>query len=123
MMSADMSKPVIDRPSRDLTRLRGTLGRVLVHASVILFCVVWFTPVLSLVATSFRTDNASAFSGWWHILGDETLALDNYRQAFDLLGIGTSLANSIVLTIPTVIGTVLFSLSLARFRKTIGQMA
>lgn len=70
---------------------------------------MWFTPVLSLVVTSFRTDNASAFSGWWRILGDEALALDNYRQAFDLLGIGTSLANSIVLTIPTVLGTVLFS--------------
>lgn len=93
----------------DLSRSPNIFARLAVHLLVVVYCVVWFTPVLSLLITSMRTENAAATTGWWKAFTDGGLILDNYRAAFDLLGIGDSLMNSIVLTLPTVLGTVLFS--------------
>ena len=90
-------------------RIRYRIARIAVHLIVLTYCIVWFTPVVSLLVTSLRTENAVALTGWWKVFTDGRVMLDNYRAAFALLGVGNSLVNSLVLTLPTVLGTVLFS--------------
>lgn len=97
------------------------IGRVGVHTALLLICIFWFTPIASIIAGSLRTDPDSLSSGWWHIFIHPLLTGDNYKRAFDTLNAGSSLANSLLIAVPTTIGTVAvsalgaFALSRMRF--------
>jgi len=91
----------------NITRM--SLRRAALHSTIFIICVVWFTPVLSLFVTSFRTDGDAAMSGWWAALFSPRFVLDNYVEAFRLVGVGQSLVNSLAIAIPTTIGTLVVS--------------
>ncbi|WP_293868933.1 carbohydrate ABC transporter permease [uncultured Alsobacter sp.] len=78
-------------------------------ACLALLCVVWFTPVLALLVTSFRTEADASTSGWWSVLFAPRFVIENYVDAIRITGVGRSLVNSIAVAVPTTIGTVLIS--------------
>ncbi|MEV4991527.1 carbohydrate ABC transporter permease [Pseudarthrobacter sp. LMD1-1-1.1] len=83
--------------------------RILVHVTVIVLTVIWFTPVLALFTTSLRTQKDVAANGWWMAFIQPRLTGFNYQQALDLVGIGPSIATSLAISIPTTIMTTVFS--------------
>jgi len=70
----------------------------------IVIAVLWTTPTLGLLITSFRPAKDILANGWWNIVTNPNFTLDNYRE---VLG-GTDpltgyLINSVIITIPAVI--------------------
>lgn len=119
-MSAIESRRATLVSVRPISKFGNRLKRIALHGAVLLLCVVWFTPVLSLFVTTFRSESDSSQTGWWHAFVEWRPVLSNYVEAMYLTGVGRSVVNSIVLTVPTVLGTVLFSaigaFALARMR-------
>lgn len=70
--------------------------------TAIILAFLWTMPTLGLLVTSFRPDSEIRSSGWWTVLWNPDLTLDNYENA--LFGGSTNLINyfinSLVITIP-----------------------
>jgi alpha-glucoside transport system permease protein len=68
----------------------------------ILLAILWTTPTVGLLVTSFRPDSEIRRSGWWNVFWNPELTLSNYETA--LFGGSTNLinyfVNSLVITIP-----------------------
>jgi alpha-glucoside transport system permease protein len=68
----------------------------------ILLAVLWTTPTVGLLVTSFRPDSEIRRSGWWNVFWNPEFTLSNYETA--LFGGSTNLINyfinSLVITIP-----------------------
>jgi alpha-glucoside transport system permease protein len=84
----------------------------------VLIAVLWTTPTLGLLVTSFRSQRDINRSGWWTALTDPGgFTLENYRQALEP-GSSASLSqyfiNTIVITVPAVL-LPLFLASLAAY--------
>jgi alpha-glucoside transport system permease protein len=52
---------------KPLDRLNRFLGRLPVHAAIIIMCLLWIIPTLGLFVTSFRTREAVRTTGWWTV--------------------------------------------------------
>lgn len=84
----------------------------------VVIAVLWTTPTLGLLVTSFRSQRDINRSGWWTALTDPgAFTLENYRQALEP-GSSASLSqyfiNTIVITVPAVL-LPLFLASLAAY--------
>lgn len=71
----------------------------------IVIAILWTTPTVGLLITSFRPQLDIQRSGWWTVFTDPELTFDNYRQ---VLGGGSTdlsqfFVNSLVITIPSVL--------------------
>lgn len=69
---------------------------------------VWSIPTLGLLVTSFRTNDAQAYAGWWRVVVDHQVSLDSYQEVLtggDLLptGIWPYLVNSLVIVLPVML--------------------
>ena len=97
-----------------LTR-RGT-----VHFLLISLAVVWLTPSLGILITSFRTPSEIATSGWWTVFDElGSLNLDNYDEVLRNSrlappGIAQNFVNTLIITIPSTIIPIFFA-SLAAY--------
>jgi alpha-glucoside transport system permease protein len=80
-----------------------------VHIVIGLFVVVWFTPLLGVLVGSVRTQTDTAASGWWHIVTAPLFTLYNYQQAIEVVGLGSSVATSLAIVIPSTVITTLLS--------------
>ncbi|WP_392542294.1 carbohydrate ABC transporter permease [Oryzobacter telluris] len=73
----------------------------------IIIAVLWTTPTLGLLVTSFRKQRDINTSGWWTALSDPgAFTLDNYRQALapgSSAGLGQYFINTVVITVPAVL--------------------
>lgn len=97
--------------ARTRRRFRLTWTRPVLHLIVVVFMVVWFTPVLSLFVTSMRTQSDTAANGWWNAFVQPLFTGYNYQQAMSVIGVGGSLATSLAIAVPvTVLTTVLSAL-------------
>ena len=71
----------------------------------IVIAILWTTPTLGLLVTSFRPELDIRRSGWWTTFFTPDLTLENYSEA--LFGSSTNLVtffvNSLVITLPAVI--------------------
>ena len=71
----------------------------------VILAVLWTTPTLGLLVTSFRTQADIQTTGWWTAFAKPWFTIKNYEQA--LFGGTTNLieyfVNSLVITIPAVI--------------------
>ncbi|WOF24024.1 carbohydrate ABC transporter permease [Microbacterium betulae] len=94
--------------------------RALVHVVLVAVAIMWVVPIAGLLVYSFRTGNDSAVTGWWTAFVDPLFTLRNYADAIDVGGLGRSLVNSLLITVPTTVITVLVSAigayALARMR-------
>jgi alpha-glucoside transport system permease protein len=67
---------------------------------VVGLCAVWFVPALGLIVTSFRPPTETTTSGWWSIVVNPVVTVDNYVEALSSLGLGTGLVNSLLIAAP-----------------------
>ena len=48
------------------------------HLTLVVLTFVWILPTLGVTVTSLRNPNDVAASGWWTVLGNPSVSLDNY---------------------------------------------
>jgi alpha-glucoside transport system permease protein len=74
-------------------------------AIAIIIAILWTTPTVGLLVTSFRPELDIRRSGWWTTFTNPSLTFDNYSEA--LFGSSTNLVtffvNSLVITLPAVV--------------------
>ncbi|WP_220700562.1 carbohydrate ABC transporter permease [Mycetocola lacteus] len=113
-------RPAVRRGSR--RRRAATAG---FHTTGILISVAWFLPILIVLITSFRTFDDVAKNGIASI--PRTFTFDTYAQAWQQGDLLPALVNSMIVTIPTVVLTLLLAAAAAfglsrfkiPFRRTI----
>lgn len=80
------------------------LKRFSVHLVVISVALIWLTPSLGLLVSSFRPKQDISATGWWTVLGHPfspgQFTLDNYRRVLLREGMGRAFLNSFIITIP-----------------------
>ncbi|EKD69531.1 MAG: hypothetical protein ACD_47C00085G0002 [uncultured bacterium] len=80
------------------------------NLTVAAIAILWFIPTLALLISSFRNQNEIYSSGWWNFLIDSrSFTFDNYKSVILHKGIGTAFVNSLIITGPAVLLTVLLS--------------
>jgi alpha-glucoside transport system permease protein len=74
------------------------------HIAIVLICLVWITPTLGLLISSFRPGNLVATTGWWEAFKTPIqFTLDNYRQVLTAQNMGPSFVNSLFISIPATV--------------------
>ena len=73
-----------------------------------LIVAIWTLPSLGLLVSSFRAERAVKRTGWWTVVTDPQLTLDNYRAVFDTTGTDAPnmwqhFLNSLAITVPATI--------------------
>ncbi|HEY8346593.1 MAG TPA: carbohydrate ABC transporter permease [Symbiobacteriaceae bacterium] len=99
-------------------RLRVTPGMVLVYAVMILITLVWLTPTVGLLVSSFRPADDVSRTGWWTVItnpGESRFTLDNYRVVLGLaepgqvqggrvnINLFNNMLNSIAVAVPSTV--------------------
>lgn len=88
---------------------RRRTSRVILHLVIVIFMIVWFTPILSLFMSSIRTQSDIADSGWWMGFVQPLFTGFNYQEAMRVIGVGDSIATSLAIAIPVTVLTTLLS--------------
>ena len=101
-------------------KIKQLVSRVLLHMILLSFAVVWLTPTLGLLVTSFRTPSDIFGSGWWTVYANlfdmNQYTLHNYIQVINKQGLGRSFINSLFISVPaTLISTFIASLAAFAF--------
>jgi multiple sugar transport system permease protein len=80
---------------------RLTPQRVLLHVFLITFAVIWITPVVWAVFTSFRSYADTALHGY--VSWPHHLTLTNYRTAWSQAALPHYFFNSLIIAVPAII--------------------
>jgi multiple sugar transport system permease protein len=99
----------VPRPRR---KKRLTPQRVLLHVFLITFAVIWITPVVWAVFTSFRSYSDTALHGY--VSWPHHLSLTNYRTAWSQAALPHYFFNSLIIAVPAII-IILFLASCVAF--------
>ena len=96
------------QPARATGTSTGRLVRQLqglpLHIVIVVICLVWITPTLGLLISSFRPANLVATTGWWEAFKTPIqFTLDNYRQVLTTNNMGPSFINSLLISIPSTV--------------------
>jgi alpha-glucoside transport system permease protein len=99
----------VERPPRTISeRLTRIVSRSPIHIALALIGLIWLLPTLGLLITSFRPASEILSSGWWEIFaGRINFTLDNYETVIGSQGMGQAFINSIVISVPATIFTLL----------------
>jgi alpha-glucoside transport system permease protein len=94
-----------DRPTSATTaRLARVLSRGPLHFVILLISLIWLTPTVGLLVSSFRPAHLVATTGWWEALKSPfEFTLENYQQVLTTNNMGTSFINSLFITIPSTV--------------------
>lgn len=83
------------------------LGRTfrshIVAAALLLIVTLWTVPTAGLFVSSFRPQADIAQTGWWTILTNPVLTLENYQAVLESERMGEAFINSLTVTIPSTI--------------------
>jgi alpha-glucoside transport system permease protein len=95
-------------------RTHGFLSRV---PTVVLWVLVllWTVPSLGIFVSSFRESNAVRTTGWWEVVTEPQLTLQNYRDVFSSGSSGTTMWDHFVNTIAITVPGTLVPLAFAAF--------
>lgn len=78
--------------------------------TLLLLVVVWLTPLVAVLVTSFRTTRQVSSTGWWQgLVPPWAFTPDNYVHVLTRGGLAQSFLNSAVVTLPVVVLSVLFA--------------
>jgi alpha-glucoside transport system permease protein len=89
-------------------------SRLPLHVSVIGLAAIWSIPTIALLVSSFRDPGLVVTSGWWNAIKDPfDFTLDNYQTVLDRQGMARSFMNSLIITIPATLLTILVAASAA----------
>jgi alpha-glucoside transport system permease protein len=93
--------------------LRGAAAlvrRLPLHAAVIAIAVLWMTPTVGLLVSSFRPAQLVNSSGWWTALQPPfAFTLDNYARVLSSNNMAQSFANSLLVAVPATILPILIA--------------
>jgi alpha-glucoside transport system permease protein len=82
----------------------GWFSRAALHTVLIIVCLIWLLPTVSLFVSSLRPANEVLTSGWWNAFRlPFEFTLDNYRQVLTEENMGLSFLNSLLITIPATV--------------------
>jgi alpha-glucoside transport system permease protein len=85
-------------------RLSRMLSRGPLHLAIILICLIWLTPTIGLLVSSFRPAHLVATTGWWQAFQTPfEFTLDNYRQVLTTNNMWPSFINSLFISIPATV--------------------
>lgn len=124
---APIRLPIDEKTERQLRRgekaaertsLRNTKNKLTskrATTAAIIIAILWTTPTLGLLITSFRPPELINTSGWWTIFANPGFTLSNYDAVLNgeatTVTLGQSFINSIAITLPAAI----FPLVIASF--------
>ena len=101
--SAEQALPLTVRRASASQRLNWLTSRGLLHFTLIFLAILWLLPTLGLFITSIRPRDAVLSSGWWNWFVQPRITFENYQAVFEGAGIGQSLINSLLITVPATI--------------------
>lgn len=90
-------------------RWRRRLSRLPLHLFLLAVVLIWLSPSLGLLVSSFRPKQDLYSSGWWTLISDPSRArftLENYRQVLLREGMGRAFLNSFIIAVPTTLLTI-----------------
>ena len=108
-MSTTAAAPA--RPEPVARRRKVRPGRVLLHAFLLTFAVIWLIPVVWVVFTSFRPYADTALHGY--VSWPDTLSLVNYRTAWTQAALPHYFFNSLLIAVPAIVLILLLASSVA----------
>ncbi len=84
--------------------LRRFVSRLPIHAILIAAALLWMTPTIGLLVSSFRPPTEVASTGWWTAFQTPfKFTLDNYESVLSQAGMGRSFINSLIISVPATI--------------------
>lgn len=90
----------------------------LVYIFLTVLTLLWLLPIFAALITSFRTMDDITINGFWAI--PEEFTLNNFSEAWTQARVSRYLANSFIITIPSLVGMLFLSslsaYALARFK-------
>jgi len=100
-MTARKLAPLLSPGDGFLPRLRKILSRWPLHVILIVTALLWMTPSIGLLISSFRPATDVASTGWWTAFQTPfEFTLDNYSDVLSQNRMGQSFLNSLIITIP-----------------------
>ena len=99
------STPAVARVGRASGQAKQRLTSPWASLFAVVLAVLWTTPTLGLLLTSFRPKADIGDDGWWNVVTHPNFTLGNYRDALSSNsgGLGTNFVNSIIITVPAVL--------------------
>lgn len=94
--------------AKNNAKTRAVLSSIPLHVVLLVIASLWFIPALGLLVSSFRPPDAIANSGWWTALSG-SFTLENYQNVLQHNDLGQAFLNSVLVTVPTTIMTLLIA--------------
>ena len=87
-----------------LERWGHQLQRLPLHLVIIIFIAIWIVPTIGLIVNSFRNVQDMGSAGWWSALfPPHGFSLGSYQQVLQTENVATSIANSVIITVPATV--------------------
>ncbi len=97
-----------DRPESRTQRIVRKLSRGPLHLVIIGVCLAWMTPTAGLFVSSLRTRSEIATTGWWTaFVPPLEFTLENYQHVLTARGMGQSFINSVMISVPATLFTII----------------
>lgn len=110
---AEIPAAAASRPVPVQRRKRVRPARVVLHVFLGVTALVWLVPLVWAVYTSLRTFADTSAHGYFSLAS--SLTFENYENAWEQAGLPQYFLNSVIITVPAVLLTLLFSASVAFF--------
>ena len=82
----------------------GWFSRAALHTVLIIVCLIWLLPTVSLFVSSLRPANEVLTTGWWNAFRlPFEFTLDNYQEVLTENNMAQSFLNSLFITIPATV--------------------
>lgn len=81
--------------------------KILLYFVLIVLAALWLIPIFSTIITSFKTSAEIMLKGFWALPSQVTLS--NFYQAWSQANMNRYFLNSLIITIPSVIGALFIS--------------
>ncbi len=95
---------------RFLSRVKRIFGRVPIHVVLIVAALIWMTPTVGLLVSSFRPAQDVAATGWWTAFKTPfKFTLDNYGSVLSQQGMARSFWNSLIISVPGTVFPILIA--------------
>lgn len=109
-MTTTLDRPPVRKSGggqREKKTARLRASRIALHTFLIAVCLIWLAPLLWTVFASLRTYEDTATNGYFSIPSE--LTLGNFGKAWETADLPNYFWNTLVITIPALIITLLFS--------------
>lgn len=97
----ELSVPSLKSKTAGGGRWRKFFSRIPLHVVIIVLALLWMTPTVGLLVSSFRPATEIASSGWWTAFQTPfEFTLNNYETVLSQNRMGTSFLNSLIIAVP-----------------------